>query len=355
MSETKTLEAKCFCGAFHANFDVPISALPLDAYLCHCSRCRYATGGLCTFHAASLPIDVRPQFIAPSSEKNITAYHMEGVGYTLNFCSTCGCHIAGIGIEDGGWTPSTSIISSMGPDIVQVKSHVFSKSGKDGGLSKLLREIRGNPVRHWNPPDEDTSAAIIQNKPEIGVDGQERLRAQCHCGGVSFTVARPQQSHLENEELANRYVSPLDKRKWIGILDTCDDCRLTTGTQAVTWTFVPLSAIEPSIGPDLAHGTLKIFKSSKDVDRAFCQDCGATVFYRHNSRLHGGESVVDIATGILRAPEGAMAEDWITWRTRIAHLNDGMKYDEGVTQAFVDGITEWSIEKYGKPLLMQDI
>jgi hypothetical protein len=60
--------------------------------------------------------------------------------------------------------------------------------------------------------------------------------------------------------------------------------------------------------------------------------------------------VVDLATGILRAPEGPMAEEWLTWRTRVAWLPSGKKYDGEFAQALEEGMKEWTVKRYGQEL-----
>ncbi|KJZ77332.1 hypothetical protein HIM_03056 [Hirsutella minnesotensis 3608] len=350
--ETKNLEAKCFCGSVHFTFEVPVSLLPLTTYLCHCSWCRYSTGAPCIFHA-QMPEGLLPNFVGDSSESNMVAYTAEGLGCSHDFCSTCGCHISGVTLDRRQWTVSTSIFTDYGPDKFQIKTHVFSKSAKGGGLASILTRIRGGEMGDWNPPDDDPSAKVAIPEREKGPDGQDRLRAQCHCGGVSFTIKRPTQRVLDDPTLS-KVVSPIDKSKWIASLDACSDCRLTSGTHVVGWTFVPFAMCEPSFWPNLQIGTAKSFSSSEGVLRSFCGTCGATLFYTCKDRTSNEETaVVDIATGIIRAPEGAMAEDWVTWKTPIAFTPDGESFDRDFTLALSEGMRNWAKEKYGRELDFQ--
>lgn len=344
---SKAIEIKCHCGSVHFNLNVPETALPLTAYMCHCSICRYSSGGPGSFHCI-VPEDVLPEWISPSSDANTTYCDVPGPEYGLKFCSTCGCHIGCYG-DDGSWTPSAAVIVNPSPEIVTWKQHVFSKSAIDGGLSNHLTHIGGKELRSWNPPDDDLTAKLVIPEQEVGEDGKERLRAKCFCGGVSFTIKRPSEEVLSNEKMT-KYVSPLDKKKWIALWDVCNDCRLVNGTPVVGWTFVPLSCVEPRIGPDLKFGTLKTYSSSPDVTRAFCGTCSATFFYAHPSRQFGDDMVVDIATGVLRAPEGALAENWLTWRTRIAHVGSGLERDEAWVTGLQEGLKKWTEEKYGRAL-----
>ncbi|KAL7943136.1 Mss4-like protein [Trichoderma barbatum] len=349
-TETKTLEAKCLCGSIHFTVDVPVASLPLPLHICHCSICRYATGAPCIFHA---PLgNVLPNFIAPSSEKNLTTYSIKGADCTYDFCSTCGCHIGGIALDRSDWTVSTSIFTDHSPENFMIKSHTFSDSAKDKGLAQILTHAGDRKVPDWNPPKDDPRAKIVESEPEVGEDGQERLRAQCHCGGVSFTIKRPTQEIIEHESLRNA-VSPVDPTKWIASYDMCDDCRIGNGTHLVGWAFLPLSYCEPEIKSDLKVGTSKTYSSSPGVSRCFCGTCGATVFYYHESRKLPGPGnwhVMDLATGILRAPEGSMAENWLTWRSRLAWADSGKKFDPAFGIGMEEGMKKYVIGKIGKEL-----
>ncbi|KAH7273584.1 hypothetical protein MRS44_001526 [Fusarium solani] len=344
-SNTKTLEAKCFCGSVHFKVDVPVSSLPFLTHLCHCSLCRYASGAPCIFHAA-LPLGVIPKFVAPSSEKNMTGFLVgNGMG-TWNFCSTCGCHIACITIDKRIWTLSTSIFID-GSEYFHIRKHIYSKSTKDGGIAQALTHTRGQDFIDWNPPDDRPDAKIVESRPEVGEDGKERLRVECKCKGVSFTIPRPSQEVIDDEYMS-QFVSHRDKSKWHATFDACDDCRLVNGTHVVGWTFIPLSVCEPPIKDDLLIGTAKTFKSSDEALRSFCGTCGATIFFSHNDRRPGTKQhIVDVATGILRAPEGVMAENWLTWRGRLAWFTSGKRYDKEFAESLQEGMNKMVLDRHG--------
>ncbi|KAM5355409.1 hypothetical protein ACJ41O_002055 [Fusarium nematophilum] len=344
-SNTKTLEAKCFCGSVHFTVDVPTSSLPFLTHLCHCSLCRYGSGAPAIFHT-HFPVGVVPKFVEPSSEKNMTSYLIGKKYATWNFCSTCGCHIASIGVEKGNWVPATSIFIN-GPEYFHVGKHIHTKSAKDGGIADALTHTGGQGFIVQNPPANTARARVVESRPEVGEDGEERLRVECECKGVSFTIPRPSQEVMDDEYMS-QFVSRRDKSKWHGLLDVCDDCRLVNGTHVVGWTFIPLSVCEPPIKDDLLIGTAKTFKSSDQVLRSFCGTCGATVFYSHSDRRPSDrQHIVDLATGLLRAPEGVMAENWLTWRARLAWLESGKRYDKGFAEALQEGMNKWVLDKYG--------
>lgn len=285
----------------------------------------------------------------------MTVYDFEGGESSWLFCSTCGSHVTSVAYDDGSWTVATSIFVDHGLDNFYINQHIFSKSTKDGGVASMLSRAHGRQVKDWNPPDGDPSANIVEATPEFDAqDGQQRLRAKCHCGGVSFTIKRPDQETISDPS-TSPYVSPLDKTKWFATLDACSDCRLVNGTHLVGWAFVPRASCEPPIKRDLLIGTAKTFSSSPGVLRSFCGTCGATVFYSTDERyLSEDKHVVDLATGILRAPEGSMATEWLTWRTKIAWSDSGRIFNEAVVESLSEGISLWSANKYGQEL-WQDI
>lgn len=351
-NDTKTLEAKCFCGSVHMSFDIPVSSLPLSVYLCHCSLCRYSTGAPCIVHA-QLAVGLRPKYLGESSEDKMTSYISEGADCSYDFCSTCGCHIGGVSLGRDQWTVATSIFADHGPENFVITSHIFSKSAKGGGISSMLTHMGDREMKSWNPPDDDPKAKVVESKAEVGKDGEDRLRAQCKCGGVSFTIRRPTQAVFD-DKFMSKFVSPRDKKKWMALYDICNDCRLVTGTHVIGWTFVPLALCEPKIATTLRIGTAKTYSSSEGVLRSFCGVCGATVFYLSTPRQPSEEqAVVDIATGILRAPEGAMAENWFTWRTRPAFAASGIGYDKDFGEALDEGMKVWAMENYGEELNME--
>ena len=355
----RSLTAHCYCKAVHFTVTIPIASLPLPVHMCHCPVCRHTHGTLCIFHAP-LPKGVQPEFISPSSPtSSLTGYkHAEALCERF-FCTTCGCHIGDADLTPDPstgkpeWRVATSIFSEHGEDTFQIRAHCFTRAAPGGGLYDWLPSMGDRTLNTWNPDPSNTtfppgSSDIDAAKPEFDSSGNERLRAECHCGGVSFTIPRPSISEVVNDAFAAKYVSPLDRDKWVACLDLCDDCRLLDGTHVVGWTFVPLALTEPKISPDLKIGTLKTYESTKGVLRAFCGTCGATVIYSCDERApEDGLQIVDIAVGVLRAPEGALAENWLTWRTgKIAWYPSGERYDEVFAKSLKKGHEEWGLNRY---------
>jgi hypothetical protein len=377
---TKTLRAQCYCKAVQFTVTVPTSALPLAAHLCHCPICRQTHGSLCIFHAA-LPAGINPVFsesivesavdlgfpgasVTTSLPSTCSTYRHSQALSDRFFCSTCGCHIGDCDTPeapdpDSGlreWRVATSIFAAEDQPFFQIRSHVFTQAAVGIGIHKWVTEISGHKLHSWNPgPDMTIPFPNVDDRlhpePEFSSsDGVERLRAECHCGGVSFTFPRPTVPEITEDDRLVKTVSHIDKTKYLATLDVCDDCRLCTGTHVIGWTFVPRIVMQPMPEPNLeGFGTLKAFRSSKDVIRGFCGTCGATVFFHYYRDTWG--DVLDVAVGILRAPEGIAAEKWLTWRAgRLSWHDDGQKFDADFTAALKEGYASWGMKEYGQSL-----
>ncbi|KAJ5860788.1 uncharacterized protein N7529_008098 [Penicillium soppii] len=336
----RTLTAACHCKSINFTITILAELFPLKVHICHCSVCRRTHGTPCIFHAP-LPDGVAPQFIVPSNMSMLTSYnHAESMG-TRHFCSTCGCHVGDLGHDDGNWVISTAIFTEPNHNLWEMRSHTFTKSSSDGGLSAILSHIDGRQLDVFNP-----DLLTDNNNSEHGQKDAEaeskKLLAKCHCGGVSFSISRPRPDFIASPR-SKGWILPQDPNKWLAVLDICDDCRLVDGSNVIAWMFVPTDHISPHPG-DLIIGSSKSYKSSEGVLRTFCGTCGATVFYSCADR----PGIVDVAVGILRA-EGVMVEDWALWRTgRMTSAADGLKYDPAFGKALIEGFKLWG-EQRGMP------
>jgi hypothetical protein len=238
---------------------------------------------------------------------------------------------------------SSAIFDENGDENVwKITSHIYTDEAAKDGLWKFLPQINGREIAVSNSepppaPQEDQSKVIQASE-------NQQLKAACHCGGVSFSISRPSKDFASDP--ANRkWVLAGKEDKWLGVLDVCDDCRLVSGTNVAAWTFVPLDHISPRPPGNLLIGSSKDYSSSMGVVRTFCGTCGAVVFYSCADR----PGIVDIAAGLLRDPGSVLAEGWVIWRTgRIAHLSDGMRFDEGFTGGLDEGLQAWAKTKYGE-------
>ena len=215
-------------------------------------------------------------------------------------------------------------------------AHLHPSSARDGGLTRLVSTVEEHLLEQVQP---ESSQPPTAERTSISESGDEELHAQCHCGGVSFTISRPR------EDVIPGWTSPVNRTKWLASIALCDDCRLTTGTHAIGWMFVPLDHISPIPPKDLMIGSSHGYRSAEDVLRTFCGTCGATVFYSCAERPR----ILNVAVGILRASEGVMVERWAVWRAgRAAWPENGMRHHAGFNQALIDGLKQWGIER-GQP------
>jgi hypothetical protein len=110
----------------------------------------------------------------------------------------------------------------------------------------------------------------------------------CLCGGVRYTVTGTPQS---------------------GQICHCFSCRTAAGAQSVAWlTF-------PSRDFSLIFGEPARYRSSAEVSRTFCSQCGSTLTYRHD----GDPDFVDVTAASLDDPDEfppthhVWMEDAISW------------------------------------------
>jgi hypothetical protein len=331
----------CLCGAVEEPGTLLVSpTIPAPAKeICWCTDCNWVVGCL----GAAFPLlkeapseATLRKCVKYDSSKTHRRYH----------CGTCGCSTF---VEKmGQWFAIAGIIErrkDTGPsdvkDVVRVEIHKWIKDTVDGGMiPKMLKlgksdnsrdiELRETSLeaRIMKPDEiremEKASVAKGQDKPSL----DEKLIAKCHCGGVDLRIRRADYTN-DTQGMAETYIPP-DKDKYIAYFCVCRSCRLQTGVSTVPWCYVPPANItiastgeqvkvgSDAMSPEANKGTtLKVYKSSEDVYRSFCDKCGASVFYRAEEEDH---NVVDVAVGLLRTDEGIMARRWLDWAWgRIAH------------------------------------
>lgn len=172
---------------------------------------------------------------------------------------------------------------------------------------------------------------------------RDELPIACKCGGATFTLRRGIEDYASmKRKYLPGFVDPTTFKLVAGC-DACDSCRLTTGSLPAYWasallkhlsfekgdnskesddaaaddfppTFAALeSAVKESQQSKAAgcsrFGSLQIFSSSDDVRRYSCSICSASIFYTNANE----PEAVDIAMGVLHAPDGARAESFLTW------------------------------------------
>ena len=255
-------------------------------------------------------------------------------------------------------TEYVAVVSGLleNPDsIMDITSHIFIGDTIDGGFSDWLASVEGRPLSRWEEGEETSKVLASGWNGSQGQDlTQDTLRAHCKCDGVDFLIKRPREPEeagksswlllkiLSAESSSDKPLDPKEwwfrsKNRYVAGNCACNSCRLTSGLEIVQWAYVPTPRLTNASGERYQFNcsTLKSFKSSEDVTRYHCGRCGATIFYWNDSR----PQVIDVAVGILDAPSGARAEDWLDWRLMISHEEDATH--RRYLKAFKEGLEDW--------------
>ncbi|KAF9876161.1 glutathione-dependent formaldehyde-activating enzyme [Colletotrichum karsti] len=226
--------------------------------------------------------------------------------------------------------------------------HISVGDTNDGGISLWLPKIGNRTMETVNQSLADGFQKVTAREvlPEVSpLAPPDALPATCACGTVSFHITRPNEEsyipHSGYPDLqyaacshSSEFMANPNRDKWwirangtkyLAGTCACRSCRLISGFEIQTWTFVPRSNIffhvaasngEQTITPldfgTLPSGILQTYESSPGVHREFCGTCGATVFWHDKWR----PDVIDVSVGLLRAKEGARADTWLDWWTR---------------------------------------
>jgi hypothetical protein len=183
----------------------------------------------------------------------------------------------------------------------------------------------------------------------------DSVAIRCKCRGVDLVLHRGDYSDTKQDELPWN-IDP-KTHKLLASFCSCDSYRLQSGTEVFNWTFAEIKDISfsdrkdafPTSGLELkklvdaknsAPGTLAYYSSSVDVQRYFCSNCSACIFYAVDDR----PNLFDIAVGILEASDGARAEGLLSWLygAPISHREDG---DGGWRENLFDNV-EKDVEDY---------
>jgi hypothetical protein len=120
----------------------------------------------------------------------------------------------------------------------------------------------------------------------------------CYCGDVRYEIFQEPNS--------------------IGICH-CVSCRRTAGAESVGWAVLDAESFE------YITKQPRTFRSSRDVERSFCNNCGTTLTYRRDDR-----PFVDVTIASLDDPEvlKPTKETWCVERLSWNQLNDSLAHHE---------------------------
>lgn len=116
------------------------------------------------------------------------------------------------------------------------------------------------------------------------------LEGGCHCGAIRYQVSGDAITHA---------------------LCHCTDCRRTSGSPMVGWTMYPSDAVK------ITKGNPKIYISSQNARRHFCENCGTGLFYINEVILPG---IIDIQSATYDNPDAVPAKAHIQVTERIGWM-----------------------------------
>lgn len=363
--------AQCLCKAHTFTASIPPSSLPLEASYCHCNSCRHVTGAM---YSCDAPWPGPQETILNST---LARYNFTQ-NVTVRFCATCSSpmffheHYEGrpesLGVFIG-------VLTNHPVDkFVKVVDHIFVEDTIDGGATPWLMDINpdGTPPKLWKGRMNTTEEleapwpAIDSLMKAEDKTGPDLIPLQCHCKGVNLTVRRMDSEFSKMKASGKElpwFVNPRNLKHMCGF-DPCDSCRPMFGVDMVHWTFVLAQQVEfaentgepfPADTLQLKEavldsnrdprlGTLSLYASSPDVQRYFCSRCSASVFYAVDDR----PELLDVAAGLLCAPEGARAESLLAWElgSAIGNVGDVQGgWREKYVKAVRRGAEKWRIQR----------
>jgi len=340
------LTVNCLCKTHTFHSTISRHLLPLKSTFCHCNSCRYVTGGLYT-----------SCIVWPGSGKDIARSSLKKYKFSENFqvlfCSKCSSPLFWeIGEEER--QPHTfkaftgALVNHPIHGMIQFTHHIFVGDTVDGGASMWLRKpnVHGTITTRWAgrqgesdeiPPEWPAADGLPDAAAKPGPDS---ISIRCHCRGVEFVVRRGDTDYARRSKgQLPWFVDPTTYKSWGGF-DGCDSCRLSSGADVFNWTFALLEHVDfhheydrldrggsgSAAAPffcdvsgfraavsakdrDPRFGTLASYQSSTNVQRHFCSRCSACVFLTSNER----PDMINIAVGLLVSPDGARAENMISW------------------------------------------
>lgn len=332
------MDVHCLCNSHKFSVSLPASKLPLTASCCHCNECRHLTGAMYT---CAVEWPGSPESILGSSLQRYT-YAKNSV---LMFCGTCGTPVFAQRISEGEapdvFYLAVGLLPNLKVGLVKIAQHLWVGDTLDGGASVYMQNLNGTtqPIPRWRKGHGEADGLLDRDWPPqascqekaASASSRDRVHIQCICKGVDFTLSRGHDgfSELKAEGKLPGWVNPTTLKP-VAAYDACDSCRFMVGVPIMHWTFARVSQLGFSTGSrdaevfptntldlkaalkagkDSRFGTLAFYESSPDVQRYYCSRCSASVFYAVDD-LH---DQVDIAMGLLRAPEGSRAESWVEW------------------------------------------
>lgn len=255
-------------------------------------------------------------------------------------------------------------------NLITFPDQIFVGDTEDGGVSQWLVDVNEDGIesRRWKARAIKSEAFDLDRPALLGASKDDHqsprnIPIQCRCKGVDLVLRRSADDFSPGETGSLPFFVDPTTHKHLATFDACNTCRSVFGVEIVNWTFVLLRQIHfagntgqpdfPQSVQDLekavsspdrdAHlGTLSLYKSSPDVQRYFCSRCSASVFYTVDDR----PDLVDVAVGLLDAPEGARAERDLIWNlgSRVGGEDDVVGgWREGFVRRVKETAEKWRV------------
>jgi hypothetical protein len=329
IEDTVTIIVRCHCGTISHHFSINKALLPLKSSICHCNDCRYASGQLFVNFAVLDPTKSSLPDLSTLTKYSLTANQSR---YFCPQCGACACLIDSTDVAtEVEW--GTGLLDPIPKGLLK-RHQVFVGPTLDGGASVWIpKSVGGMPIRRFlgQASGMELDDALLRRMMRVvsPMAEKEMLSAKCHCESVAFYITRPKanETHAEQQEEGA-------KPRHRASLCLCTSCALTSGFELTAWGEVPVENILSLNGTpfDLknAASPLREYNSSPGVHRHFCGTCGASVFYRNDSRE---EKTWDISMGLFRDIV-VRAEGWFDWDKKPLFKEDARDRE------FVDALVE---------------
>ncbi|WAO95858.1 CENP-V/GFA domain-containing protein [Fusarium falciforme] len=368
-SQNLTITAQCLCKAHSYSTSISRSSLPFQGSICHCRSCRHVTGAMYTSHIKW------PGLTREILSSNLARYEFSS-NVSLLFCETCSSPL--FWEEYYKDKPELLDVFTGALDNATVKNlitfpdQIFVGDTEDGGLSQWLLNVNedGIEARRWKARaiksetfDHDRPALVGASNDDL--QSPRDILIQCRCKGVDLVLRRSPDDFSPAESSSLPFFVDPTTHRHLATFDACNTCRSVFGAEIVNWTFAllrqmhhasdteqpgfPQSVQElqkaiSSPDRDARLGTLSLYKSSPDVQRYFCSRCSASVFYAVDDR----PDLVDVAVGLLDAPEGARAERDLIWNmgSRVGGEDDVVGgWREGFVNRVKETAEKWRVDR----------
>ncbi|KAJ5883938.1 uncharacterized protein N7473_010824 [Penicillium subrubescens] len=353
-----TTSITCLCGETRLSIQLDPTTDHTQLQLCHCNSCRAATGLLCTSYYL---MQHKPPALETLQE------YQESPHVSRFFCRTCGAHVFAQSKPSGRYFVASGVLVAEDTPAVHSIQHWKVGDTGDGGLSVYLlgwpaTDISCRLQAPSGPPElSETGGDAMQKTPLESSDslqGQNKLQARCHCGGIDFFITPPDASSTQAWSQWSDLLMPYNSgyadldndadvkwflrkgnTKYLAGTCACASCRLHSGFPIQVWAFIPKSNIVNADGSSLTfgHGTMRQYKSSPGVYREFCDHCGATVFWHNDGR----PTVIDVSAGLIRGRH-ARSEDLLDWAT------GRVSFAEMAVQKDLVKLLEEGLQQYAK-------